>query len=341
MNESKCFCHFDEFEVKDAAARKAIEELQLIKLDGLAVKNIAINDSGHLIITLSNDNQFDLGKVVGRDGVDGKDGVDGANGKDGVDGKDGVGIKKIAITNGNLVITLTSGQIHSLGKVVGEDGVDGVNGKDGEDGVDGVNGKDGEDGVGIESLIVNDSGHLVITLTDGTVSDLGKVVSDVPTIEISDDGYWVVNGVKTDRSVNITIDTVYLHTIVVSFHYADQTTSTNYNMPYGTITIKILNTSPNAFYDWSPLLTDQSTIIELANVLSKPIISTEGYINIQDTPGYNFPIKIFSSFITYTEPELRIYYCPEFGYDNTYINLPLINNGNNLKLRITETVDKL
>ena len=47
------------------------------------------------------------------------------------------------------------------------DGKDGINGVDGKDGINGVDGKDGKDGV-------------------------------TPTIEISNDGYWVINGEKTD-----------------------------------------------------------------------------------------------------------------------------------------------
>ena len=46
-------------------------------------------------------------------------------------------------------------------------GKDGINGIDGKDGVNGIDGKDGKDGI-------------------------------TPTIEISEDGYWVINGEKTN-----------------------------------------------------------------------------------------------------------------------------------------------
>lgn len=76
---------------------------------------------------------------------DGKDGKNGINGKDGRDGKDGA------------------------------DGKDGKNGLNGKDGKDGCNGTDGIDGVGIENAEINDTGELVITLTDGRKINCGVV----------------------------------------------------------------------------------------------------------------------------------------------------------------------
>lgn len=49
-------------------------------------------------------------------------------------------------------------------------------GKDGADGKDGLNGTDGKDGVGISKTEINADGELVITLSDGTVKNLGVVV---------------------------------------------------------------------------------------------------------------------------------------------------------------------
>lgn len=74
----------------------------------------------------------------GRDGIDGKDGEPGEPGPAGIDGKDGadgVGLAGAMIgRGGDLVITLTNGEVKSLGPVVGRDGKDG---KDGERGADG------------------------------------------------------------------------------------------------------------------------------------------------------------------------------------------------------------
>ena len=83
--------------------------------------------------------------ATGSSGSDGADGSDGKDGQDGKDGKDGV------------------------------NGVNGVNGKDGADGKNGTNGKDGADGVGIADIKLNENGELIVTLTDSTVKNLGKV----------------------------------------------------------------------------------------------------------------------------------------------------------------------
>lgn len=82
---------------------------------GASVTDAAINEDGHLIITLSNGNTIDAGYAVGpagatgaagQDGAPGKDGApgaDGAPGKDGADGQpgaDGASAYEIAVANG-------------------------------------------------------------------------------------------------------------------------------------------------------------------------------------------------------------------------------------------------
>ena len=71
----------------------------------------------------------------------------------------------------------------------------------------GKNGIDGEDGVSIESVEINEEGELLVTLSSGEVINCGNVKGKdgedgkegaTPTIEISEDGYWVINGVKTE-----------------------------------------------------------------------------------------------------------------------------------------------
>ena len=86
------------------------------------------------------------------DVLNGQDGAPGVNGQDGKDGQDGA---------------------------PGKDGKDGVNGKDGQDGAKGADGKDGADGtdgVGISSVSINTSNHLIVTYTDGTVTDAGEIL---------------------------------------------------------------------------------------------------------------------------------------------------------------------
>ncbi|MBQ7355822.1 MAG: leucine-rich repeat protein, partial [Clostridia bacterium] len=77
----------------------------------------------------------------------------------------------------------------------------------GKDGAAGKPGADGKDGVGISNVLLDSKGSLIVVLSNGTTIDCGKVVGSdgkdgvdgiTPTVEISDDGYWVINGVKTD-----------------------------------------------------------------------------------------------------------------------------------------------
>lgn len=107
------------------------------------------------MLTYSNGNTSDLGVVVGKDGAKGADGKDGA---------DGVGISDVAVsTDGVLVITLSNGEVKTLGNIKGEKG---------------EKGDKGDAGRGIaKTEIIN--GELWITYTDSaTPVNLGKVSSD-------------------------------------------------------------------------------------------------------------------------------------------------------------------
>ena len=63
------------------------------------------------------------------------------------------------------------------------------------------------DTLSIAKTEVNELGELVVTYTNGTSENLGKVTGEngkdgtdgeTPTVEIDEDGYWVINGEKTD-----------------------------------------------------------------------------------------------------------------------------------------------
>jgi len=132
--------------------------------------------------------------IAGKDGAPGEagergppgiDGKDGAHGKDGVDGKDGIDGKDGA-----------PGEAGADGRhgIDGKDGQDGVNGRDGVDGkdggpgevgemgrtgekgADGAAGEDGRDGIGLTGAIIDRSGRLVLTLSDGSLRELGEIV---------------------------------------------------------------------------------------------------------------------------------------------------------------------
>ena len=64
----------------------------------------------------------------------------------------------------------------------GEQGIQGVqgekgqNGKDGTNGTNGIDGTNGKDGIGITNAEINTSGELILTYSNGTSANLGKVV---------------------------------------------------------------------------------------------------------------------------------------------------------------------
>ena len=156
----------------------------------------------------------------GRDGADGKDGVDGkdgANGKDGIDGKDGVdgkdgtdgaqgapGLTPSIGGNGNWWLGNTDTGVRAAGTTgatgaAGATGATGATGAAGRNGTDGKDGKDGKDGVGIREVSLNDSGELIVTLTDGTETNLGKITGEdgapgagISTVSVDENGVLTV-----------------------------------------------------------------------------------------------------------------------------------------------------
>ena len=116
-----------------------------------------------------------------------------ATGDKGETGQTGAnGLTPYIGTNGNWWIGSTDTGI----RAAGQNGKGGADGKDGQDGKDGADGKDGLDGIGIADLVINENGELVVTLTDGTVKNLGKVTGSdgvgVAKMEINSKGELLV-----------------------------------------------------------------------------------------------------------------------------------------------------
>ena len=136
-------------------------------------------------------------------------GTNGANGLDGENGKDGSnGLTPHIGSNGNWWIgntdtgTKASGTNGAAGKdgVAGANGKDGINGKDGANGKDGKAGKDGangKDGIGIADVKLNEKGELIVTLTDKTEKNLGKVKGEdgvsISGVSINEKGELIVS----------------------------------------------------------------------------------------------------------------------------------------------------
>lgn len=182
--------------------------------DGVGVTKSEVNTSGELVITYSNGDSTNLGKIVGKDGLDGTNGQNGLSayeiaknggfigtkedwleslkGEKGEQGEQGIqGIQGIQGEqgekgqNGADGIGITNSEINKNGELVitySNNTVDnlgvvvGADGKDGTNGTNGVDGIDGKDGIGITNAEINTSGELTLTYSDGKSANLGKVV---------------------------------------------------------------------------------------------------------------------------------------------------------------------
>ena len=119
-----------------------------------------------------------------------------ATGDKGETGQTGAnGLTPYIGTNGNWWIGSTDTGVRAAGQN-GKDGQDGKDGASGKDGQDGKDGADGKDGIGIADLVINENGELVVTLTDGTVKNLGKVTGSdgvsVAKMEINSKGELLI-----------------------------------------------------------------------------------------------------------------------------------------------------
>ena len=182
--------------------------------DGVGITKSEVNTSGELVITYSNGDSTNLGKIVGKDGLDGTNGQNGLSayeiaknggfigtkedwleslkGEKGEQGEQGIqGIQGIQGEqgekgqNGADGIGITNSEINKNGELVitySNNTVDnlgvvvGADGKDGTNGTNGVDGIDGKDGIGITNAEINTSGELTLTYSDGKSANLGKVV---------------------------------------------------------------------------------------------------------------------------------------------------------------------
>ncbi len=139
--------------------------------DGISITGAEINENGELVISFSEGNPVNLGKVVGADGKNGANGVNGTN------GKDGVGIAGIDITDdGELSITLSNDNVVNLGNIKGPKGDKGDTGAQGATGATGATGEAGKDGISITGATINEKGELVLTFSEGEPVNLGTVV---------------------------------------------------------------------------------------------------------------------------------------------------------------------
>lgn len=142
--------------------------------DGVSVTKSEVNTSGELVITYSNGDSTNLGKIVGKDGLDGTNGQNGLSAYEiakngGFIGTEEEWLKSLKGADG------AKGEKGEQG-LQGIQGEKGQNGKDGTNGTNGIDGIDGKDGIGITNAEINASGELTLTYSDGKSANLGKVV---------------------------------------------------------------------------------------------------------------------------------------------------------------------
>jgi len=127
--------------------------------DGKGIASSMINTSGELVLTYTDGSTDNLGRVTGTDGKDGKNGQD---------GKDGKSILSVDLhNNDHLLILMSDGTVKDLGVIKAEKGDKGDQGEKGDI---------GETGVGITNTTVNSDGDLIITYSDGTTQNAGRVI---------------------------------------------------------------------------------------------------------------------------------------------------------------------
>lgn len=195
---------------------------------GASVTDAAINEDGHLIITLSTGETIDAGYAVGpagAPGAAGKDGQDGAPGKDGTHGADGKdGITPTIGDNGNWYLGETDTGKPSRGEqgekgdtgaqgakgdkgepgAKGDTGPAGVPGKDGAKGDPGAPGKDGHSPVVTatksgKTTTISVDGAAIATVEDGADGKPGAAGSDGITPHIGKNGNWYLGDTDTGK----------------------------------------------------------------------------------------------------------------------------------------------
>lgn len=172
---------------------------------GRGITSFDVSDSGDLMVSYTDGQTQNAGKVVGE------------NGKDGIDGR---GILSAAIDSGNLVLRFTDGTSENLGIVVGPagaNGTDGVDGQDGQsiqgepgkDGINGTNGTNGADGISVIDLQVDSQGYVQVTYSNGTTASAGRViVSSIQSMVCNTDTLTItmIDGYTVSTTVDCTPD---------------------------------------------------------------------------------------------------------------------------------------
>lgn len=165
----------------------------IIGAKGKGISKIAIDDTTHEIIVTYDDGSLDNAGMI-----------EGVKGDKGDKGEKGDSLKSISIDeNENIIVTYTSGATENIGTIVGSKGAKGDKGEPGIS-ISKVEGKSnklivtlsdgtkfdvgqyvGPEGRGIKSVGVNGDYELILTMTDGTIINTGKLEVNVKDIFVT------------------------------------------------------------------------------------------------------------------------------------------------------------
>lgn len=167
-------------------------------------------------------------------------------------------------------------------------------GTDGAKGADGEKGADGKQGVGVKSLTINASSHLIATLTDGTIIDCGEIPSGGGggTVKIVKDcdTYWA------DKSSGSSSDKDTYELSNSGYYESESETYTKYNPSYDTFVnvtkkddVACLVLAGNyrlPTSDELQTLIDNTTVTKVGTVLHVTDKTTGKYFELPDVKGY-------------------------------------------------------
>jgi hypothetical protein len=159
--------------------------------------------SGELVVTYTDGQTKNLGRVVGKDGAQG------------IQGLTGRGILSTALQNGNLIVNYTDGTSETLGYIVGPAGAtgaagqDGASGKDGTNGTNGVDGAPGRDGISVTGVTLDNTNSVIVSYSDGRTETAGQlVINTIKFMQCQNDTLTIgmVDGTAFTTTVDCTPD---------------------------------------------------------------------------------------------------------------------------------------
>jgi hypothetical protein len=159
--------------------------------------------TGELIVTYTDGQTKNLGRVVGKDGAQG------------IQGLTGRGILSTALQNGNLIVNYTDGTSETLGYIVGPAGAtgaagqDGASGKDGTNGTNGVDGAPGRDGISVTGVTLDNTNSVIVSYSDGRTETAGQlVINTIKFMQCQNDTLTIgmVDGTAFTTTVDCTPD---------------------------------------------------------------------------------------------------------------------------------------